>query len=105
VAAVILIAWGITTMLRAHTHVDPFQPTTALVMTGPFRFTRNPLYLAMTIGYVSASLWSASMVSLAVLPLALAILHVGVIRREERYLDTKFGEAYRQYRGHVRRWI
>jgi protein-S-isoprenylcysteine O-methyltransferase Ste14 len=100
-----IIAWGATTMLRAHTHVDPYQPTTALVTTGPFRFSRNPLYLSMTIGYVSASLWTASMTSLALLPLAIVILHFGVIRREERYLEGKFGDAYSEYCARVRRWV
>jgi protein-S-isoprenylcysteine O-methyltransferase Ste14 len=100
-----IIAWAATTMLRANTHVDPYQPTTALVTTGPFRFTRNPLYLSMTIGYVAASLWTASMTSLALLPLAIVILHFGVIRREERYLEGKFENAYREYCGRVRRWV
>ena len=103
--AAAIIAWAATTLLRAHTTVDPFQPTTALVTTGPFRFTRNPLYLAMTIAYVGASLWTASMTSDVLLPLAIVILHFGVIRREERYLEGKFGDTYREYRRRVRRWV
>jgi protein-S-isoprenylcysteine O-methyltransferase Ste14 len=99
-----IIAWA-TIMLRAHTHVDPYQPTTALVTTGPFQFTRNPLYLSMTIGYVAASLWTASMTSIALLPPAIVILHFGVTRREERYLEGKFGDAYREYCRRVRRWV
>lgn len=103
--AAAIIAWAATTLLRAHTTVDPFQPTTAIVTTGPFRFTRNPLYLAMSIAYVAASLWTASMTSVALLPLVLVIIHFGVIRREERYLEGKFGDAYREYRRRVRRWL
>src|SRR5258708_11139081 len=51
-----IIAWAATVLLRAHTHLDPYQPTTALETSAPFRFTRNPLYLSMTLGYVAASL-------------------------------------------------
>ena len=103
--AVAVAGWAVVIMLRSKTNVDPYQPTTALVTGGPFAFTRNPIYLAMTIGFISASLWTGWLASLCVLPLALAILHAGVIRREERYLEAKFGEDYRAYCRRVRRWI
>ena len=104
-AGVALAGWGVATMMRARTHVDPYKPATALVTTGPFRLTRNPLYVSLTAVYAGAALWSASMTSLLLLPAAVAILYFGVILREERYLEGKFGAAYRDYRKRVRRWL
>ena len=103
--AVAVAGWAVAIMLRSKTHVDPYQPTTALVTRGPFAFTRNPIYLAMTLGFISASLWTGWLATLCFLPLAIAGLHIGVIRREERYLEAKFGEVYRAYCRRVRRWI
>lgn len=98
-------AWAAWTMVRAKTHVDPYQPTTAIVTSGPFRFTRNPLYLSMTIVYIGTALWIGSTTAYLFLPLVFIVLYFGVIRREERYLESKFGDEYRAYRAHVRRWL
>ncbi len=92
-------------MLRARTHIDPSKPATALVTAGPFRFSRNPLYLSTTLLYIGAALSFRVLAALVVLPVALVVLHFGVIRREERYLEGKFGEEYRVYRARVRRWF
>jgi len=92
-------------MLRAHTNIDPSRPATALVTSGTFRISRNPLYLSMVLLYVGAALSYRLTAALVVLPIALVLLHFGVIRREERYLEGKFGDQYRDYRSHVRRWI
>lgn len=104
-ASLALAGWGVREMHRAKTHVDPYQPTTAIVSTGPYRYSRNPLYVAMTLAYVSASLWTGTPEALVALPIVLVALHFGVIRREERYLEAKFGELYRDYKTRVRRWI
>jgi len=92
-------------LARAHTPVDPLKPTTALVTEGPFCYSRNPIYLALTLLY----LWVAFLVNawwtlLLVVP-ALVVIRYGVIAREEAYLTRKFGEAYRQYTAQVRRWL
>ena len=92
-------------MLRAHTNIDPSRPATALVTSGTFRISRNPLYLSMVLLYVGAALSYRLTAALVMLPIALILLHFGVIRREERYLEGKFGDQYRDYRSHVRRWI
>lgn len=92
-------------MRRARTHVDPYKPATALVTTGPFRFTRNPLYLSITLFYIAGALAWRLLAALLLLPLALIGLQFGVIQREERYLERKFGESYRRFRSRVRRWI
>lgn len=104
IAAVPLL-WGFYAMVRARTPIDPYSPPSALVTTGPFRFSRNPLYVALHVIYVAVCLWTASISSLILLPLANAIMVWGVIRREERFLEEKFGDTYRVYRAKVRRWV
>ena len=90
---------------RAHTPVDPMKPTTALVTEGPFRYSRNPIYLALTLLYLGAALLvNALWILLLVVP-ALVVIRYGVIAREEAYLTRKFGDPYRQYTAQVRRWL
>src|SRR5215470_4206627 len=90
---------------RAQTPVDPLKPTTALVTEGPFRYSRNPIYLALTLLYVGVALLiNALWILLLVVPVLLVIRY-GVIACEEAYLTRKFGEAYRQYTAQVRRWL
>jgi len=90
---------------RAHTPVDPMKPTTALVTEGPFRYSRNPLYVALTLLYLGvAFLVNALWILLLVVPV-LVVIRYGVIAREEAYLTRKFGDAYRQYTTQVRRWL
>lgn len=104
------LQWGIgplgkRAMKQAGTNINPLQPATSLVTTGPFRFSRNPLYLSLTLLFAGLSLILNSLWGLIALAPVLAILHFGVILREERYLEAKFGESYRQYRTQVRRWL
>ncbi len=90
---------------RAKTNLEPWKPTTRIVTTGVYSFSRNPIYFGMAIGYLGLSLLSDRLLTLAGLPIALLIIHYGVIAREERYLEAKFGEPYRAYRRRVRRWL
>ena len=90
---------------RAHTPVDPMKPTTALVTEGPFRYSRNPIYVALTLLYVGVALLSNALWLLLLGVPAVLVLRYGVIAREEAYLTRKFGEAYRQYTAQVRRWL
>lgn len=92
-------------MRRARTSVNPDKPTTALLTNGPFRLSRNPMYLGMVVQYVGLALLFNSLWALALLPLALVVVHFTVIKREERYLEQKFGEEYQDYKARVRRWI
>jgi len=81
------------------------KPTTALVTEGPFRYSRNPIYVALTLLYVGVALLiNALWILLLVVP-ALMALRYGVIAREEAYLTQKFGDAYHQYTTQVRRWL
>jgi len=92
-------------MKRAGTNIRPDQPTLAVVSDGPFRFTRNPLYLALTGLYVGITLLADALWPLLLLVPVLVVLQWGVVAREERYLEAKFGEPYRAYKARVRRWV
>jgi protein-S-isoprenylcysteine O-methyltransferase Ste14 len=100
-----LARWGERTMRRAGTNVSPAEPALALVDAGPFRFTRNPLYLGVTLMYVGVALLMPAVWPLVLLVPVLVVMQWGVVLREERYLERKFGDAYRSYRGRVRRWL
>jgi len=100
-----LLSWGGVTMLRARTHIDPYKPATTLVTNGPFRFTRNPLYVSVNLLYIALCVVLGLTSSLVLLPIADVVLYFGVVKREERYLESKFGDRYRAYRSKVRRWL
>jgi protein-S-isoprenylcysteine O-methyltransferase Ste14 len=100
-----LAMWSILLFRRAHTHVEPVKPTTALVEAGPYRLTRNPIYLGLLCVYIAAALWWGLGWALLLAPVVVLAVQRLVIAREERYLDQKFGDAYRRYRARVRRWI
>jgi len=101
----ILATWGVVTMRRAGTNVRPDQPALVIVVDGPFRFSRNPLYLALTGFYLGVSMLINTVWPPFLLPVLLAFLHWGVIRREEHYLEAKFGSTYLNYKARVRRWL
>jgi protein-S-isoprenylcysteine O-methyltransferase Ste14 len=96
---------ALVTFKKAGTNVDPAKPALTIVRGGPFRFTRNPMYLALCLLQVALGFFLNDWITLLfVVPLAL-ILHYGVILREERYLTAKFGEPYLQLKREVRRWF
>lgn len=92
-------------MRRAGTNISPSRPATALVVGGPFRFSRNPLYVALTSLFLGLTLIFNTAWGLLLSIPVLIVMHYGVILREERYLEAKFGESYRDYRASVRRWL
>ena len=105
VCGVLCAALAFRAMRRAHTPVDPYSPTMALVVEGPYRYTRNPLYLALTLFYITLAAVVNSAWPLLLLPLVLLMIQRGVIAREERYLEQKFCEQYLRYKSKVRRWL
>lgn len=92
-------------MTNAKTAIDPSKPTMAIVTGGVFRFRRNPLYLSLALLYIGISLLlEATWALLLLLPL-LVVVQVGMIQREESYLERRFGQEYLTYKARVRRWI
>ena len=103
--ALALVAWAIVTITRAGSNVPTNLPTTTIVENGPYRFTRNPIYLAMFLGLIGLAIAFDNLWLLMMLvPFALVIRY-GVVTREEAYLERKFGDVYRGYRSRVRRWL
>ncbi|HWU16450.1 MAG TPA: isoprenylcysteine carboxylmethyltransferase family protein [Devosia sp.] len=90
---------------RMDTNVRPSEPTILIVKTGPYRWTRNPMYLGMALIYAGLAIGFDVPIALALLPLVLIAIQTRVIAREERYLEAKFGEDYRHYKAEVRRWL
>ena len=101
----VLVATGIITFRRARTSVLPHHPARVLVTSGIYRFTRNPIYVGMTIAYLGGVLATGAMWALVLLPLVLLLLFALVIRAEERYLRERFPVEYADYWRRVRRWI
>jgi protein-S-isoprenylcysteine O-methyltransferase Ste14 len=101
----VLVGLGTRRFVAAGTNIPPDLPTTALVVDGIYGWTRNPLYLGATLVYLGLSVAAGSLWALVLLAPLLWVVNVGVIAREERYLERKFGDAYRAYKGRVRRWI
>ena len=104
-AGVLLTAWANLLFRRNHTSMVPVRPTNALVIQGPYRLTRNPMYLGLLCIYIGAALWFGAVWALILTPLVVLAVYLLAIAKEERYLGRKFGDAYRQYRTLVRRWL
>jgi protein-S-isoprenylcysteine O-methyltransferase Ste14 len=105
VLALALLAWAVVTGTRAGSNVPTNLPTSTIVESGPYRFTRNPIYLGMFLGLIGLAIAFDSLWLLIMLvPFALVIRY-GVVAREEAYLERKFGDAYRGYCSRVRRWL
>ena len=90
---------------RAGTNVRPDQPTTSLVTSGPYAVVRNPLYVAALCLYIGIALFVDGVALFVLLIPLMIVLHWGIVLREERYLESKFGDDYRAYRSQVRRWL
>lgn len=100
-----LFAWTLWTFARHRTTVNPYAGASTLCTNGPFRFSRNPIYVGDWFILAGASLLLQTLWPLLFAPLIWALLRYGVIRHEEAHLEAKFGDAYRTYRARVRRWL
>lgn len=107
VLGVALMAFGVVSFLRARTSVDPIHPEKAstLVVTGIYRFTRNPMYLGFALMLLALTLRVSAWPGLLVVALFVVYMNRFQIRPEEDALDARFGAASREYRRSVRRWI
>jgi len=103
--AAALFSYSIKQFRMAGTPVPGNQPATALVRTGPYRFSRNPLYLAFFALHIGLAILVNSLWLVAALIPTVAIIAVVVIPREERYLTGRFGAEYPRYKASVRRWL
>ena len=100
-----LFAWAVLTMRSAGVSIPTNEPTETIVVRGPYRYSRNPIYLSMLLLLVGVGLWANSLWFIALAPISAVVLSWGVISREEQYLERKFGSEYSSYRLRVRRWI
>jgi protein-S-isoprenylcysteine O-methyltransferase Ste14 len=104
-AGVGLDLWSLALFLRSRTSPIPFRPASAIVASGPYRFTRNPMYLGMTLTVAGLGLGTdVGWLLVSALGAAL-VIDRAVIPREEAYLERRFGNAYLDYRRRVRRWL
>ena len=104
-SGVAVSAWSIRRFWASGTSIVPIRPSTAIVIQGPYHFTRNPMYLGMLLVYTGAACWFGLVWPLLLAPVLVLVMDLAVIGREERYLARKFGDEYRRYRAQVRRWI
>ena len=105
VLAIALFVSAVRTLRAAGTPIPGNRPTTAIVRTGPYRFSRNPIYLAFSLVQLGLSLWVNSLALLITLIPAVALMWFVVIPREERYLEARFPSEYSPYKASVRRWL
>ena len=105
VIALLLAAWSLYEFYKADTDVRPDKPDSALLTSGPYRLTRNPLYIVLTLAQLTVSIWLNNLwIVLLVIPSVIVISRYA-IAREERYLQTLFGQPYMDYKKRVRRWL
>jgi protein-S-isoprenylcysteine O-methyltransferase Ste14 len=102
---VALSGWAFRTMRTAETTVRTDKAVSNLIQDGPFRYTRNPLYLSDAMIYAGISALRNSLWAIVLLPLGMFVIQREVMGREERYLERTFGEEYLAYKARVRRWI
>ena len=100
-----LVGWAFRTFSRAGEDPNVRQPTSTLVTDGPFAFSRNPMYVTLTVVSVAIALVVNTAWPIIFLPATLVAIHYGVILREERYMERLFGEEYLRYKARVRRWL
>ena len=100
-----LAAWFARTMRRADTTMHINKPVSSLVQDGPFRYSRNPGYLSLTMLYAGIAVRRNALWAILLLLLVLYVIQREVIEREERYLEHTFGEEYLAYKRRVRRWV
>src|SRR5262249_20516371 len=103
--AMALFSYSVAKFRAAGTPVPARKPTTVIVRTGPYRFSRNPIYLAFSVFQLGIAIWVNSVWLLVTLVGAVALTHYVVIRREEQYLEREFGAQYLDYKASVRRWL
>lgn len=103
--AIALFLSAVRTLRNAGTPVPGDRPTTTIVRRGPYRYSRNPIYLAFSLLHFGVACWLDSLWLLVTLIPAVALMSQVVIPREERYLEMRFPSEYLPYKAAVRRWL
>jgi protein-S-isoprenylcysteine O-methyltransferase Ste14 len=103
--SVLVASLAIFQMRRAGTNIDVRKPSTTIVSNGIYRYTRNPMYLSMALLLIAVSVLISNIWILILTPVFIIVIQKGVIEREERYLEGKFGTEYTSYKKSTRRWI
>jgi protein-S-isoprenylcysteine O-methyltransferase Ste14 len=103
--AIALFLFAVRTLRAAGTPVPGDRPTSAIVRSGPYRYSRNPVYLAFSLFHLGVAFWVNGLWLLVTLAPALALMSFVVIPREERYLERRFPSQYLPYKAAVRRWL
>lgn len=104
-AGLLLAGWAIGLFFLARTAIYPSQPASIFVARGPYRVTRNPMYVSLALVYTGLAIFMRNAWAGLLLPLVLLVVTRFVIRREEAYLERRFGQTYRDYKQRVRRWL
>lgn len=97
--------WALLVMLVEKTSPNPYRETRTIVSKGPYQYSRNPMYLGMTGLYLAFAFYAGSFWFFLLLFPVLSLLQRCVIRREESYLESRFGQQYNDYKNRVRRWL
>ena len=104
-SGVALVVWFVRTMRDADTTIRIDKAVSRVVQDGPFRYSRNPGYLALAMIYAGIAVHRNALWAIVLLPLVLYVIEREAIEREERYLERTFGEEYLDYKAKVRRWV
>lgn len=100
-----IVIFAVLDLKTAETSMDVRTPTTSVVTTGIYKLSRNPMYLALLLLYSGIGFWINSFWILIMLVPVIILVNLGIIKREEEYLEQKFGDEYLQYKSKVRRWV
>jgi len=105
ILSAVIAAMAFSKMKGAGTNIDVRKPATTVVTDGIYSYTRNPMYVSLVIFLAAVSMLLDNLWIMALIPLFVAVMRRGVIEREERYLEEKFGTQYTEYKNRVRRWL
>lgn len=100
-----LILWAVRLFARAGTTIKPFEASTKMIVAGPYRWSRNPIYLGMAMILLGIGLALGTLTPFAILPLFVWLIQKNFIAHEEAMLDKSFGPAYAEYKKRIRRWL
>lgn len=102
---IIVILWAARLFVKAGTAIKPFEESTKMIVAGPYRWSRNPIYLGMAIILLGVGLALGTLTPFAILPLFVWLIQKNFIAHEEAMLDKSFGAAYAEYKKRIRRWL